>query len=112
MTLLQAQQDYSNDLKQFDAIQTKYNLQSVFLVEGVKAADLEQKIGKVKTLTYKSYSRTQEVSFKWPRSMTWLELWIEADKLIMCSEQPHFKFIDVFEEDTLNPGHYHLYTIS
>lgn len=103
---------HQNDADQFDAIKAKYKLNSVFLVEGVEATDLNQKVATVKKIIFESYQRIQEITFKELKEMSWLELWIEADHLICMSDLPFINFIDVFEEDKLNPGHYHLYTIS
>jgi hypothetical protein len=103
--------DFNTNYDALAALQTEHGLSSIWSLSEVPATSINQKMaGKVKKITYESWGPAQEIVFKTPKNMTWLQLWQEADKLIAQSGDSHHCFVEAFSEDKKNPGHYRLVT--
>lgn len=104
--------DFDTNFNALSAIQEEHNLDSIWSISEVPATDIKKKMaGKVKNISYKdSWGNPQEIVFKTAKTMTWLQLWKEADKLISQSVDTHHCFVELFKADKKNPGHYRLVT--
>lgn len=99
------------DSKALNQISYDNKLSTIWSIEEVPSNKMHKKFpSKVKKIFYKSWSNPQEIVFSKARSMTWLEMWIEADKLIKLSQDQHHIFIEGFNADPNNPGVFNLET--
>ena len=106
-----AEVDFEKNYDALAKLQEEHKISSVWSISEVPATDINKKMaGKVKRISYESWGKPQEVVFKTAKTMTWLELWKEADKLIAQSGDSHHCFVEYFSEDKKNPGHYRLVT--
>jgi hypothetical protein len=101
--------------KNYDAIKAlskQLNLISWWSVEEVPASALNERFPhKVVKIAYSGrWGDPQEIEFDQPKQMTWLEMWIEADKLIQLSGDLNHHYVERFVQDESNPHEFHLTT--
>ena len=103
--------DFDTNFDALRAIQDEHKMSSIWSISEVPATDMNKKMeGNVKKISYESFNPSVEAVFNTAKKMTWLQLWKEADKLIKQSGASHHCFIEHFEEDNKEPGHYRLVT--
>lgn len=101
------EQAWDKNYKALSKISDKNKFKSAWSISEVSADQLDnQFLSPVKQLSYQG----QVISFDSPKTLSWLDMWKEADKIIRMSGDGHHIFIEDFHEDKKNPGHYELST--
>lgn len=105
------EEDFDTNFDALCALQKEHNIDSFWSISEVPAKAINTNMpGKVKKITYTSGENTQEIILNPAKTMTWFEMWKEADKLIAQSGDSHHCFVENFNEDNKNPEHYNLVT--
>lgn len=96
--------------KNFDAlskISDNHKFKSIWSISEISATNLSNDFpSPVKQINYQD----QSIIFDTEKTLSWLDMWKEADKLIRMSGDGHHIFIENFNKDKKNSGHYELST--
>ena len=101
------EKSYAEDSQAISDISDEHKFKSIWSISEVTAKQMNDKFpSPIKQIAYKD----QVTSFDSPKNLSWLEMWKEADKLIRMSGDGHHIFVEGFDEDNKNSGHYKLVT--